>query len=51
MKIKEIRLESIIVKQNNEEIYNGKVEDAPKDLLQKEVASIHFDCSKLIIEI
>ena len=51
MKIKEIRLESIIVKKNEEEIYNGRVEDAPEDLLQLEVSSIHFDCSKLIINV
>lgn len=51
MKIKEIRLETIIVYKNNEEIYNGEVEDAPEELQNMEITSIHFETSRLVINV
>ena len=50
LKIKEIRLENIKVYKNDTEIYNGKVENAPNEILESHVSSIHFDTGILIIK-
>ena len=51
MKIKEIRLETVKIYKNDEELYDGPVENAPQDLLESEVQNIHFDASIINIEV
>lgn len=51
MKIKELRLVDIIVKQDGDIVYQGKVEDAPEDLKDKEYKNIHFEGRTVEIEI
>lgn len=51
MKIKELRLVDIVVKQEGNIIYEGKVEDAPEDLREKEYKNIHFEGRTVEIEI
>ena len=51
MKIKELRLVEIIVKQDENIIYEGKVEDAPEDLRETEYKNIHFEGRVVEIEI
>ncbi len=51
MKIKELRLLDILIKQGNDIIYEGKVEDLPENLKEREYENINFDGTKVIIEI
>lgn len=51
MKIKELRLVDLIVKQDGDIVYQGKVEDAPEDLKDKEYKNIHFEGRTVEIEI
>ena len=51
LKIKEIRLETVKVFKNKEEIYYGKVEDAPIEILESNVSEIHFEPAFLSINI
>ena len=51
MKIKELRLLDILIKQGNDIIYEGKVKDLPENLKEREYENINFDGTKVIIEI
>ena len=51
MKIKELRLINITVKENEKVIYQGTVEDAPEELKDKEYTKAEFDGVDLNIEI
>ena len=51
MKIKELRLVDIVVKQDENIIYEGKVEDAPDNLKETEYRNIHFEGRTVEIEI
>lgn len=51
MKIKELRLLNVIIKQNEKIIYQGKTEDVPEDLKEKEYKRIYFEGADIILEI
>lgn len=51
IKISEIRLLNIEVKNEGKTIYKGKVEDAPEDVKQMQYKNIGFDGVDVIIEI
>lgn len=51
MKIKELRLLNITIKQNNQIIYQGKTEEAPNDLKEQEYKKIYFQGVDVILEI
>lgn len=51
MKIKEIRLLNVIIKQNDEIIYNGSTEEIPTDLKEMEYKKIYFQGVDVVIEI
>lgn len=51
MKIKELRLLNITIKQNDEIIYQGKTEDIPNDLKEQEYKKIYFEGIDVVIEI
>lgn len=51
MKIKELRLLNITIKQNNEIIYEGKTEEIPDNLKEQEYKKIYFQGIDVIIEI
>ena len=51
MKLKEIRLLDIIVKQDGNVIYEGKAEELPEELKNKEYKDINFEGIKVVAEI
>jgi hypothetical protein len=51
MKIKDIRLLDIEVRQKDNLIFEGRVENAPQDILNLEIISLKFDSKKLIIHV
>lgn len=51
MKIKELRLLNITIKQNENILYQGKTEEIPKDLKEKEYNKIYFEGVDVIVEI
>ena len=51
MKIRELRLLNITIKENEKEIYKGTTEDAPKELKEREYKKIYFEGINVIIEI
>ena len=51
MKIKELRLLNITIKQNEQILFEGKTEDVPEDLKDKEYDEIYFEGVDVIVEI
>ncbi|MFQ9296885.1 MAG: hypothetical protein ACLR4X_00400 [Clostridia bacterium] len=51
MKIKELRLLNITIKQNEQILFEGKTEDVPEDLKDKEYDKIYFEGVDVIVEI
>lgn len=51
MKIKELRLLNLTIKQNDQIIYQGKTEDVPNDIKEQEYEKIYFQGVDVIIEI
>ena len=51
MKIKELRLLNITIKQNEQILYQGKTEDIPEDLKDKEYEKIYFEGVDVLVEI
>lgn len=51
MKIKELRLLNITIKQNDEILYQGKTEEVPDNLRDKEYNKIYFEGVDVIVEI
>ncbi len=51
MKIKELRLLNITIKQNDKILYQGKTEEIPNDLREKEYNKIYFEGVDVIVEI
>ena len=51
MKIKELRLLNITIKQNENILYQGKTEEVPNKLKEKEYNKIYFDGVNVIVEI
>ncbi len=51
MKIKELRLLNITIKQNEQILYQGKTEDVPEDLKDREYEKIYFEGVDVIVEI
>lgn len=51
MKIKELRLLNITIKQNGQILFEGKTEEVPEDLKDKEYEKIYFEGVDVIVEI
>ena len=51
MKIQELRLLNITIKQNEEILYQGKTEEIPNELKEKEYNKIYFEGVDVIVEI
>ncbi len=51
MKIKELRLLDITVKQGENVIYQGRTEDLPENIKNQDYKDINFDGTRVIIEI
>lgn len=51
MKIKELRLLNITIKQNEQILFEGKTEEVPEDLKDKEYDKIYFEGVDVIVEI
>ncbi len=51
MKIKELRLLNITIKQNENILYQGKTEEVPNELKEKEYNKIYFEGVDVIVEI
>ena len=51
MKIKELRLLNITIKQNEQILFEEKTEDVPEDLKDKEYDKIYFEGVDVIVEI
>lgn len=51
MKIKELRLLNITIKQNEQILFEGKTEDVPEDLKDEEYEKIYFEGVDVIVEI
>lgn len=51
MKIKELRLLNLTIKQNDEIIYQGKAEDVPENLKEQTYKKIYFKGVDVVIEI
>ena len=51
MKIQELRLLNITIKQNEEIMYQGKTEEIPNELKEKEYNKIYFEGVDVIVEI
>ena len=51
MKIKELRLLNITIKQNENILYQGKTEKVPNELKEKEYNKIYFEGVDVIVEI
>lgn len=51
MKIKELRLLNITIKQDEKVLFQGKTEDVPDELKDKEYEKIYFEGVDVIVEI
>ena len=51
MKIKELRLLNITVKKDDKILYQGKTEELPETLKEKEYKKIYFEGVDVILEI
>lgn len=51
MKIKELRLLNLTIKQDGNTIYEGKTEDVPDNLKEQNYQNIYFEGVNVIIEI
>ena len=51
MKIKELRLLNITIKQNDNILYQVKTEEVPNELKEKEYNKIYFEGVDVIVEI
>ena len=51
MKIKELRLLNLTIKQDGNTIYEGKTEDVPDNLKEQNYKNIYFEGVNVIIEI
>ena len=51
MKIKELRLLNITIKQNGNTIYQGKTEEIPEELKEQNYSKIYFKGVDIIVEI
>jgi hypothetical protein len=51
MKIKELRLLNITIKQDEKILFQGKTEDVPNELKDKEYQEIYFEGVDVIVEI
>lgn len=51
LKIKELRLLNIKIISNNEIIYQGKTEEVPQELKEKEYNKIYFEGVDVVVEI
>ena len=51
MKIKELRLLNLTIKQDGNIIYEGKTEDVPDNLKEQNYKNIYFEGVNVIIEI
>ena len=51
MKIKELRLLNLTIKQNDQIIYQGKAEEVPNNLKEQEYKKIYFQGVDVILEI
>ena len=51
MKIKELRLLNITIKQKDNILYQGKTEEVPNELKEKEYNKIYFEGVDVIVEI
>ena len=51
MKIKELRLLNITIKQNDNILYQGKTEGVPNELKEKEYNKTYFEGVDVIVEI
>ena len=51
MKIKELRLLNVTIKENENIIYQGKAEEVPIELKEREYKKINFEGVDVIIEI
>ena len=51
MKIKELRLLNITIKQDEKILFKGKTEDVPSELKDKEYEKIYFEGVDVIVEI
>lgn len=51
MKIKELRLLNITIKQDEKTLFQGKTEDVPNELKDKEYEKIYFEGVDVIVEI
>lgn len=51
MKIKELRLLNLTIKQNDQIIYQGKAEEVPDHLKEQEYKKIYFQGVDVILEI
>ena len=51
MKIKELRLLNITVKQNEQILYQGKTEDIPKEISEMEYKKIYFEGVDVIVPV
>lgn len=51
MKVKEIRLLNTKIKQQGETIFEGKAEDIPDEIKEKQYKKIYFEGVDLVIEI
>lgn len=51
MKIKELRLLNLTIKQNENILYEGKAEDVPSELKEENYKNIYFEGVDVIIEI
>lgn len=51
MKIKELRLLNITIKQDEKILFQGKTEEVPNELKDKEYEKIYFEGVDVIVEI
>lgn len=51
LKIKELRLLNLTIKQNGNIIYQGKTEDVPDDIKELTYTKIYFEGVDVIIEV
>ena len=51
IKIKDMRLLDVIVKKDEQVIYEGRVEEAPEEIKNTTYKKIEFDMGKVILEI
>lgn len=51
MKIKELRLLNITIKQNDQILFQGKTEEIPPNLKEMEYEKIYFEGVDVIVEI